>query len=605
MAEHNIQSKLVTQLKNDKIQLWNPPYTTDNGVGQDQMHELAEKYAALVGLPLLDVEVALENIRSQAVHKGSGNKLFREKCVATLELVLPKAMRKDEKKNYMETRLDVTAQDIIQRITEDFGMKYMKLILNGKTLIPGKRLDEQNVKNNSKLMVLKVSEPDTKRVMVEEEEKKRSQEECMQRTQKGFQILSERDGSEDPTTTPFLEIADQKGNPLVIPPSEKKALILAMGIHERGRTLMKRRQHEAALCYLLQADTEFSKCGSTLLSTVDNYAVLQLDILWCYRALEALTCLEDSKLRLQRAEDCFLKCYGERHQRLLQIKGSSGGEEVLFLRLHLLQSLLAYVEGNDRLARERLSKVEEQYGRLRLDTGKLDLLMSMGFTDQEARLGLRACHGDLDTAAAHISQRRRDKEELRKRERDKRKSRQAAINTLGELGFAKRDASRALHQASGDVDKAYGILLDASQVMDTASSSTASPSEPDKQTKVDQLAYLGFDQEVVEAALRLTDWEVTYATQLLLDNQGILPPELLSPSTSSPSEEPSTSSPSEEPSTSSESTGTASLDADLVNEVLEDIPQHEEDYLDMTLDEESEVIAQLRSFLERSNTTSG
>lgn len=38
MAEHNIQSKLVTQLKNDKIQLWNPPYTTDNGVGQDQMH---------------------------------------------------------------------------------------------------------------------------------------------------------------------------------------------------------------------------------------------------------------------------------------------------------------------------------------------------------------------------------------------------------------------------------------------------------------------------------------------------------------------------------------------------------------------------------------
>lgn len=33
---------------------------------------------------------------------------------------------------------------------------------------------------------------------------------------------SPSDGSEDPHTTPFLEIADQKGNPLKIPPTEKK-----------------------------------------------------------------------------------------------------------------------------------------------------------------------------------------------------------------------------------------------------------------------------------------------------------------------------------------------------------------------------------------------
>lgn len=54
------------------------------------------------------------------------------------------------------------------------------------------RLDEQNVKNNSKIMVLNVSSEEVKSEMREEEEKKRSQDEGVQRTQKGFQILSER-----------------------------------------------------------------------------------------------------------------------------------------------------------------------------------------------------------------------------------------------------------------------------------------------------------------------------------------------------------------------------------------------------------------------------
>uniref|UniRef100_A0A3P8RT83 Negative regulator of ubiquitin-like proteins 1 n=1 Tax=Amphiprion percula TaxID=161767 RepID=A0A3P8RT83_AMPPE len=559
MAEQNTEAKLKNLLKQEKIQLWNPPYTDDdNQPGQQHMQELANRYAPLLGLSAPEVSVALELIRVLAVKRGKGNKMFRETNVATLELLLPRDSKKDPKaKTYLETRLDVSLQQLMDRIAEEFGLKHVKLILNGKTLSGDQPLDQQGVKNHSKVMVLKVSDAEWKQQLMEDEEKKKNQNESIQRTQKGFQILSERDGSEDPDTTPFLEIGDQKGNPLNIPHKEKKALILAMGFHEKGCSLMKKKQYENALCHLLQADQQFSQCGSALLASVDNFAVLQLDIVWCYQALEALSCLEDGRSRLQRAEECFLKCYGEQQQRLLRIK------------------------------------VESLYSRLVLDSEKMAQLMSLGFTDREARLGLRACQGDLQEAAIHISNRRQEREDLKQRERQRRRTRMEDISTLSELGFSRRDAARALHHAHGDVDKAYGILLDSSQATQASNNNSESALSPDK---VQQLLYLGFERDSSEAALRLTGGDVQSATQLLLDNQGFISAELLSPPSTSSSSSPS----SEEPSTSS----TCPEDTELVNEVLEDISHHEEDYLDLTLEEESELIAAMKTYLSREATLS-
>ncbi|XP_028288649.1 NEDD8 ultimate buster 1 [Parambassis ranga] len=597
MAEQNTEAKLKNLLKQEKIQLWNPPYTdAENQPGQQHIQELAERYAPLVCLSVSEVGGALESVRAQAVKRGKGNKMFRETNVATLELLLPRDSKKDPKrKSCLETRLDMLVQQLVDRIGEEYGLKHIKLILNGKTLSVDKRLDEQGVKNHSKMMVLKVSDAELKQQLTEEEEKKKNQNESIQRTQKGFQILSERDGSEDPDTTPFLEIGDQKGNPLKIPHQEKKALILAMGFHEKGRSLMKRKQYDNALCHLLQADQQFSKCGSALLGSVDNYAVLQLDIVWCYRALEALSCLDDGKSRLQKAEDLFLQCYGEQQQRLLMIKGNTGREDVLFLRLYLLQSLLAFLEGNDSQARLQLSRVESLYGRLCLDSEKMAQLVILGFTEREARLGLRACQGDLQEAAIHISNRRQERAELEQRERQKRRSRMEAISTLAELGFSRRDAARALHHANGDVDRAYAILLDSSQAAQLTNNNMEGAVSP---AKVQQLLYLGFEQDSAEAALRLTGGDVQSATQLLLDNQGVISPELLSVSPPSTS----TSSPSSSPSSELPSTSSNSEDSELVNEVLEDISHHEEDYLDLTLEEESELIATMKSYLNREPT---
>ncbi|XP_058252051.1 NEDD8 ultimate buster 1 isoform X2 [Hemibagrus wyckioides] len=590
MAEQHIQSKLITMLKQDKIQLWTPPYTTDtNDAGHKDLQELAGRYSQMVGFPQVDVEIALEAIRSQAVKKGKGNKTYRETNVATLELHLPKEIIKsNSRKQDFETKLDITTQELMDRITEKFELKYIKLILNGRILRPDKRLDEQNVKNNSKVMVMKLSEPEKKKEMMEKEKLQRFHQESMQRTQKGFEILSERDGSEDPATTPFLEIADQKGNPIQIPIIEKKALVLAMGFHEKGRALMKKKEYDAALCHLLLADDQFSKCDSALLNTVDNYAVLQLDIVWCYAALEQLPCLQDSRQRLQQAENCFLKCYGEKQQRLQTIKGNTGGEDVLFLRLYLLQSLLAYADGKEHQASQKLKQGEELYNQLFLNPEKMTQLLSIGFTEQDARLGLRACRGNVEAAALHIAQRIKERDEIKQKERNKRRQRLEAINTLVELGYNKKAAAEALHKTRGDVDEAYRVLLDSSE----PSSSGIPQPDTDRQTKVDQ-------REEVELALSLVGDDEAQATQLLIDNQGVIPSELRSPSAPSSS--------SEEPSTSSDdltASGSSLPDTELVNEVLEYIPSHEEDYLDVTLEEEGQLIGRMKSLLEKRSTHS-
>ncbi|MBN3315762.1 NUB1 protein, partial [Atractosteus spatula] len=580
MAEELIEIKLKQLLREEKVELWKEPYTSDNNQAAPAVKALAERYASQLHLDFTKTEHMLETIRTEAVKRGLGNNEFRDRGVATLEL------RVGREKKYLPTRLNITTEELVKIIAGNSDNQQMKLILNGKQLQPGKTLEEQNVKHNSKIMILNVSK-EQKQKIFEADEKYRFKNEGLKRTEQAFQILSDRDGSADPRTTPFLEIADQKGNPIQIPHEKRKALILAMGLHEKGRALMKKKNYEPALSHLLQADEEFINCGSQLLNTVDNYAVLQLDIVWCYNGLKCISCLNDAKERLQQAEACFLRCYGEQQERLLEIKGSTGKEQVLFLRLYLLQAYVSFYGGKEHAAVEKLKKVEDLYMQLYVDPTKMTELMMLGYTEQEARLCLRACNGNVNNAANLIMQRREEKEELKRKEREKRRKRLEDIDTLMQLGYPRKVAAEALRNAGGDVDLAFQSLLDTPHLLEPINTNIlSSESDPGHQQKIDQLTFLGFDYQAAEAALRHTGGAVDVASQLLARNQGNLPPEIPSPSSPSP--------PSEEPRTVEEAD---QMEVDLVNEALEDIPKHEEDYLDLTLDEECEVIALLKQHL--------
>jgi hypothetical protein len=53
------------------------------------------------------------------------------------------------------------------------------------------------------------------------------------------------------------QMEDQKGNPIILPQKEKKTLMLALALHEKGRSALKKENFSEALILLLDADKEF------------------------------------------------------------------------------------------------------------------------------------------------------------------------------------------------------------------------------------------------------------------------------------------------------------------------------------------------------------
>ncbi|XP_066091420.1 NEDD8 ultimate buster 1 isoform X2 [Saccopteryx bilineata] len=598
-----LQAKLTQFLREDRIQLWKPPYTDENKEVGLALKELAKKYSDKLECCENEVEKVIEEIRCKAIERGTGNENYKATGIATIEVFLPPRQRKD-RKNLLKTRLDITGRELRSKIAETFGFQenYIKIFINKKQLQLGKALEEQGVMHNVKAMVLelKQSEEDVKKnSQVEEEELNEVElkEKRIQRMKRGLEILAERAEMLDSESAPYLDIANQTGRSIKIPPSERKALMLAMGHHEKGRAFLKKKEYEIALPFLLDADKYFCECCRELLDTVDNYAVLQLDIVWCYFRLEQLDCLDDAEKKLNLAQKCFKNCYGENHQRLVHIKGNCGKEKVLFLRLYLLQGIRNYHSGNGEEAWDYLSKARHLFKELYIDPSKVHNLLQLGFTAQEARLGLRACDGNVDHAATHITNRREELAKIRKEEKEKKRHRQENINALKGMGYSTHAAKQALHQASGNLDMALKILLSNPYMwwFGDSSPETSNHQENPSQENVDQLVYMGFDTAAAQAALRVFRGNVQLAAQTLAHNGGSLPPDLqLAMEDSSPT--PSTS-PSDSAGMSSASTD-EDMETEAVNEILEDIPEHEEDYLDSTLEDEEMIIAEYLSYVE-------
>uniref|UniRef100_H3ALE3 Negative regulator of ubiquitin like proteins 1 n=1 Tax=Latimeria chalumnae TaxID=7897 RepID=H3ALE3_LATCH len=595
--EQYLESKLKTLLRNDGIKLWEPPYTNENSEVGPEVKVLAQKYASDLKHDVVKIERALEELRCTTVQLGKANKTYRKDEVATLQIFLPKT-QSHKKKNPLETKLNISGEQLRAKIAEKFGEFPMKFIVGGKSINMKETLEKQGVKHNSKVLVLEIKLSEQEARAIEAEEIKKN--EMIAKTEKGMKILVHRDESMDPNSTPYLEIADQKGKPIKIPPKEKQVVLLMKYLHESCWVFFLNKVFNVYLVLALEVEKFFSDCGDELLHTVDNYGVLQLDIGWCYLKLEQLNCLEDLEKRLQTAQKCFSDCYGKENERLVQIKGSCGRESVLFLRLYLLQGIVCYHKGDEKTASNYFTKARDLHQNLNVDPDKMQLLLDMGFSETESRLGLRACQGDINLASNHISNRREEKAQLKKEEKEKREKRLGAINTLRGMGYSERSAARALHKAKGDLDEAFLILIENPEYLQLRDDNPG-PSNGVSQENISCLQYLGFEASNAEAALRQFGGNLQAASQMLSHYGGTLPSV---PGPSSPGASPVEDSFSNQEDPATTSGQTEQMEVDTVEEILKDIPEHEEDYLDLNLLEEGEIIEKYSSLLKSASQTS-
>nr|XP_006821424.1 PREDICTED: NEDD8 ultimate buster 1-like [Saccoglossus kowalevskii] len=447
----------------------------------------------------------------------------------------------------------------------------------------------QNIKHQSQVMVICLSQSEV--------EARRQEQEVLnvQKTRQAAEVLTRR---EDDGSALYLQIADHNGKPINLPVAERKSLALAMTLNEKGRAALKRKQYGGALLLLLEADKEFRQCRSDILNAVDNYAVLCLDITWCYLCLKNINDLPDADARLKTSEQCLKRSYGQNFERLNAVKGDNSRELALFVRLYLLQGVVAFYQTQRNEAWLLLEKAQSIWRVLQVDVDKLNQVVSMGFTEAEARLGLRAAHGNIQSAVIKITDKREERKKIRKKEAEEKRRKKLSrklgktgdgkwvnvdsYETLISMGFCKSASSAALRQANNDINVAIQTLQEHPELLSLPDVEPSENKIPITDELISGVTALGFEIDLARRALERHHGNVERAINELIANGGILP-DIPVPSTSS--------------NKAAETSMETEEEKAAVNELVPDITDYEEDYLDLTLDEEGNLIEEYKAMI--------
>jgi hypothetical protein len=604
-VEEIVNESNLGQIRNsvneNSIQLWKEPYFDKEKKvpNENKLLELACNLSTTLELDDMHILRGLMNLQQNALDKLEA----REKLVSTNKIVLKIKLASTIATTKKSFKLDIdvysSGSDLAQKISNEMQQKddpcsdlrnSLKLISGGKTIVDNQPLNQQNIKAGASVLVIKVDSDDHSLSVVHEQKR------ILELARSDASIL----GSDDDFGAPGLQITDQTGKQIDLPKEERTALILAMSLHEKGKAAIRRSDFELALLLLIEAMEEYRKCRLELLKTVDNYALMNLDIAWCYLKLGNMTELPNAAGRLSDCESNFVQTYGANLERLNALKGHTGEESVLFVRMNLLQAIVQYHSGYIRKAKELFRKVETQLNKVLVPEDSLEEVIAAGFTKIEARLALRATECNITSAIRHAHQTREKKERIVKEEKDRMKKRRlygktqdgswvnlGYVNSLVSMGMDEKLSAEALRQTNNDIDMAIEAIQESPETLIQNLTDKSALNPEITQEMVSTIMDMGFaDTEAVKKALNEAKGNFRKVVSILTNNQNI----------------------------TSENVGSmvakAEEAAKIAEEKLQDHKSREEaaerlgneiseadDYLDLNLEEENEYLKMYKNIL--------
>eukprot|EP00271_Cylindrocystis_brebissonii_P004749 TRINITY_DN16587_c0_g2_i1.p1 TRINITY_DN16587_c0_g2~~TRINITY_DN16587_c0_g2_i1.p1 ORF type:complete len:672 (+),score=157.26 TRINITY_DN16587_c0_g2_i1:198-2213(+) len=403
-------------------------------------------------------------------------------------------------------------------------------------------LRELGLTVNSKVLVTRVAPSELEQLQAANEKSK-----SLDRLRAAAESLAKRSG-EGSSGAMDVELENQDGTQLAFESeADRRAIVLGLVFHAKGRALLEKQAAQTgeaaregfgeALEVLQMAAEAFELCNRKLLEAVDNVAMLQLDMVWCLFMRQEEEQLALARQRLREAREGLQKSHGPNLERLRVLQGHFAPELATYVRLELLEGVVAFYAGDFKAARKSLTSAKEKFGKLQVSDDAVVQLAGMGFSAKDATRALRVSGQDIGSAVDFLmeqKQKRMERKEADERRRAEQKEQAKygktasgkrvdlqKLKKIQGLGYDVFVAAEALRQRDNDFDGALEVLLDEEA---SAALHVAVMSKTRKKAKIHLpaeakalLDSMGFGEQQVRRALEASGSHLEAIDRLLKD----------------------------------------------------------------------------------------